>query len=49
LKAIQAVEEEGGKVAFVLVLVDREEGGRGNIESKGYPVTSAFTRTELLG
>ena len=49
LKAIQAVEEEGGKVAFVLVLVDREEGGRGNIESTGYPVTPAFTRTELLG
>jgi orotate phosphoribosyltransferase len=49
LKAIQAVEEEGGKVAFVLVLVDRQEGGRENIESKGYPVASVFTRQELLG
>jgi len=49
LKAIQAVEEEGGKVAFVLVLVDRQEGGRQNIESKGYPVASVFTRQELLG
>jgi orotate phosphoribosyltransferase len=49
LKAIQAVEEEGGKVAFVLVLVDRQEGGRENIESKGYPVASVFTRKELLG
>jgi orotate phosphoribosyltransferase len=49
LKAIHAVEEEGGQVAFVLVLVDRQEGGRQNIESKGYPVASVFTRAELLG
>ena len=49
LKAIQAIEEEGGKVALVLVLVDRQEGGRQNIESKGYPVASVFTREELLG
>jgi orotate phosphoribosyltransferase len=49
LKAIAAVEEEGGKVAFVVVLVDREEGGRANIESKGYSVASLFTKTQLLG
>ncbi len=49
LKAIQAVEEAGGKVAFVLVLVDRQEGGRENIESKGYPVASVFTRAQLIG
>ena len=48
LKAIQAVEDEGGKVAFVLVLVDRQEGGRENIQSKGYSVASLFTRQELL-
>ena len=49
LKAIAAVEEEGGKVEFVVVLVDREEGGRTNIESKGYPVAALFTKTQLLG
>lgn len=48
LKAIAAVEEEGGKVAFVVVLVDREEGGRVNIESKGYPVAALFTKSQLL-
>jgi orotate phosphoribosyltransferase len=48
LKAIAAVEEEGAKVAFVMVLVDREEGGRSNIESKGYPVAALFTRSQLL-
>lgn len=49
LKAIQAIEDEGGKVAFALVLVDRQEGGRENIEGKGYPVVAAFTRQELVG
>ncbi len=49
LKAIEAIEAEGGKVAFALILVDRQEGGRENIESKGYPVVAAFTRAELVG
>lgn len=49
LKAIQAIEAEGGKVAFALILVDREEGGRQNIEGKGFPVVAAFTRKELVG
>lgn len=48
LKAIAAVEEEGGKVAFVAVLVDREEGGKANIEGKGYPVAALFKRSELV-
>jgi len=48
LKAIEAVENEGGKVAFVAVLVDRQEGGRENIENAGYPVVSAFTKADLL-
>ncbi len=48
LRAIAAVEEAGAKVGFVLVLVDREEGGRANIEAKGYSVASLFKRSELL-
>lgn len=48
LKAIEAIEAEGGKIAFALILVDRQEGGRENIEGKGYPVVAAFTRAELL-
>ena len=48
LKAIAAVEEEGGIVAFVAVLVDREEGGKANIEGKGYPVAALFKRSELV-
>jgi len=48
LKAIDAIEREGGKVAFCLVLVDREEGGRQAIEERGVHVISLFTRTSLL-
>jgi len=49
LKAIDAIEREGGKVAFCLVLVDREEGGRQAIEARGIHVLPLFTRTTLLG
>jgi len=49
VKAIEAIRREGGEVAFALVLVDREEGGRPAIEAVGVPVVSMFTRSELLG
>lgn len=49
LKAIEAVKEAGGNIAFVMVLVDRQEGGRAAIEDAGYPVAAAFTREELVG
>lgn len=48
ISAINAVENEGGKVAFVAVLVDRQEGGRQKIENLGHPVVSAFMRDELI-
>jgi len=47
--AIDAVEKEGGKIAFVAVLVDRQEGGRQKIEERGYTVYPLFTKEELLG
>ena len=49
LKAIDAIEAEGGKVLFAFVLVDREEGGRQALEERGVDVLSLFTRTDLLG
>jgi orotate phosphoribosyltransferase len=48
LKACQAVEEEGGKVVLTLTLVDRLEGGRKNLEEKGYEFISLLTRDDLL-
>ena len=49
ITAINSVQNEGGKVAFVVALVDREEGGRKNIEQLGLKVFTVFTKTELLG
>lgn len=47
LQAIEAIESSGGRVAFVLVLVDRQEGGREAIEERGHAVVSIFTRADL--
>jgi orotate phosphoribosyltransferase len=49
LQAIDAIEGEGGHVAFVLVLVDREEDGRAAIERRGHAVVPIFTRADLVG
>ncbi len=49
IKAIDAIEAEGGKVLAAFVLVDREEGGREAIESRGVPVYSLFTRRSIFG
>jgi orotate phosphoribosyltransferase len=49
LQAVEAVEAAGGRVTFVLALVDRQEGGRENIEKRGYTVVPIFTRAELMG
>jgi len=48
LQAIDAIEADGGKIAFVLVLVDRDEGGRQKIEQRGYEVVPIFTRADIL-
>jgi len=48
INAINAVVNEGGRVAFVAVLVDRQEGGREKIQEMGYRVVSAFQRDDLL-
>ena len=48
LQAIDAVEAEGGRVAFVLALVDRLEGGREAIEQRGHQVVAIFTRADVL-
>jgi orotate phosphoribosyltransferase len=46
-RAAGAVEEAGGRVAGILAVVDREEGGRVALESKGRRVIVLTTMTEL--
>lgn len=47
LEAIDKIRAEGGIVAFVLVLVDRSEGGLEAIEATGVPVVTIFTRADI--
>ena len=49
IQAIEKIEADGGKVAFAIVLVDRQEqNGRANIEARGCPVVSIFNRQDVL-
>jgi orotate phosphoribosyltransferase len=47
-KAIDAVRAAGGTVVGVLALVDREEGGRENLEAEGVSVISLARATEIV-
>jgi len=49
LKAFQRVKEAGLVPKGVVVLVDREEGGREILEKNGLAVLSLFTKSSLLG
>ena len=48
LQAIAALEEEGGVILGVLAVVDREEGGREAIETRGHAVVALTTSSALL-
>lgn len=47
LKAIEGIEAAGCKVVKVIALVDRVEGGRQFLASKGYVVETFFTPSDL--
>lgn len=48
LRAIDAVRSVGGIVKGVLALVDREEGGRQEIEKSGVPVMAITTASQII-
>ena len=48
MKAVRRAEEEGLVVLGIITLVDREEGGRENIEKEGFWLRTIFTRSELV-
>lgn len=47
LRAIEAVLAEGGRVAGVLAVVDRQQGGRETLEAEGYEVRALTTAAAL--
>ena len=48
MKAVRRAEEVGLKVLGIVTLVDREEGGRENIEAEGYWLKALFTKSQLV-
>lgn len=48
LQAIDSIASMNGNILGVLSVVDREDGGREAIESRGYGVSSLFKISELL-
>jgi orotate phosphoribosyltransferase len=48
IKAIERAKKCGLKVLGVIVLIDRQEGGKENIEAKGVKVETLLTREEIF-
>ena len=48
LQAIESIEQAGGQIQGVLAIVDREDGGREKIESRGFAVTALTTIANLV-
>lgn len=48
IKAVEAVQESGGEIAFVLTIVDREEGATESFREAGIPFRSLFRASEFL-
>jgi orotate phosphoribosyltransferase len=48
MKAIEAAEERGAKIATIIALVDREQGASELFASRGYHYDPIFTKQELF-
>jgi len=48
LETAEDIEAEGLKISDVVVLIDREQGGKQNLENKNYKVHAALTLSEIL-
>jgi orotate phosphoribosyltransferase len=49
LRAIEAVRGAGWSLVAAFVVVDRQEGGREEVERTGVPLDALFTVAEILG
>ncbi|HHT9118467.1 MAG TPA: orotate phosphoribosyltransferase, partial [Candidatus Hypogeohydataceae bacterium YC38] len=47
IRAVETLKQAGARVKKVLCVIDREEGGRENIESKGLVFEPLFTKRSL--
>ena len=49
LETVKTIEAAGLKIKNIIGLIDRQQGGKENITSKGYSFHAVFTLQELLG
>jgi len=47
-EAIKPLEEAGLKIKDIVVLIDREQGGKKQLKEKGYDLHSVFSITEII-
>ena len=47
IEGAKVLQDLGAKVVKIVAVIDREEGGRENIESAGFTFESLFTKTDL--
>jgi len=48
IEAINRTKEEGLEIVKVIILIDRQEGGREAVETLGYKLDSIITRDEVM-
>jgi uridine monophosphate synthetase len=48
VETIDEVENEGIKVSDIVVVLDRQQGGKEKLEAKGYKVHSLFNISEVV-
>jgi len=48
IESIEPIELSGGRVCAVLVVVDREQGGKENLERRGYKLYSVATISDII-
>ena len=48
LETVDCLKDHGFEIKDLVTVVDRNQGGRENLESKGYNVTSLFTINDML-
>jgi len=48
IEGIKPIEEAGGKIESIFVVVDREQGGKEELERRGYNLISLTTISEII-
>jgi len=48
IEGVRPIEEAGGRIETILVVVDREQGGKEELEDRGYHLISATKISEII-